>query len=149
MIPDRIEHETLIEAPVETVWRVITQPDHISQWFSDTAELDPRPGGAGTLVFGDPSSPDAIVQPFFVESFEPTSLFSFRWCHEDSSDRQTKSLLVEFSLTPEGDNTRLRMVETGHQPRWNADMAQAQYDEHANGWSIILARLGDHAKAQS
>jgi uncharacterized protein YndB with AHSA1/START domain len=32
-----IEREVLIEAPVEVVWRTITEPDQMSQWFADTA----------------------------------------------------------------------------------------------------------------
>ena len=34
-----IEREILIEAPVEVVWRAITEPDQISQWFADRVEL--------------------------------------------------------------------------------------------------------------
>jgi hypothetical protein len=53
MIPDVIEKEILIAAPVETVYRAITEPAQIAQWFSDTAELDPAPGGEGRLTFDD------------------------------------------------------------------------------------------------
>ena len=28
-----IEREIMIEAPVKVVWRTITEPDQISQWF--------------------------------------------------------------------------------------------------------------------
>jgi len=28
-----IEREVLIEAPAEVVWRTITEPDQMSQWF--------------------------------------------------------------------------------------------------------------------
>jgi hypothetical protein len=51
MIPDAIEKETLIAAPVETVYRVITEPAQIAQWFSDAAELAPVPGSEGRLTF--------------------------------------------------------------------------------------------------
>jgi uncharacterized protein YndB with AHSA1/START domain len=34
-----IEREVVIEAPVEVVWRTVTEPDQLSQWFA-------RPGGA-------------------------------------------------------------------------------------------------------
>ena len=49
MVPQRIEREILIEAPVEVVWEVVTQPEHISGWFSDSVELDLTPGGAMLL----------------------------------------------------------------------------------------------------
>jgi len=34
-----IERQILIEAPVKVVWRTITEPDQISQWFADKVEL--------------------------------------------------------------------------------------------------------------
>ena len=34
-----IEREILIEAPVKVMWRTITEPDQISQWFADKVEL--------------------------------------------------------------------------------------------------------------
>ena len=34
-----IAREDLIEAPVEVVWRTITEPDQVSQWFATRAEL--------------------------------------------------------------------------------------------------------------
>ena len=39
-----IEREILIEAPVEVVWRTITEPDQVSQWFADRVDLvfEPR-----------------------------------------------------------------------------------------------------------
>ena len=48
---DSIEREILIEAPAEVVWGVITEPEQISRWFTDEAEVEARPGGAGTLTW--------------------------------------------------------------------------------------------------
>ena len=39
-----IEREVLIEAPAEVVWRIITEPDQMSQWFADRVELVVEPG---------------------------------------------------------------------------------------------------------
>ena len=35
----RIEREIVIDAPVEVVWRTITEPDQITEWFADTVDL--------------------------------------------------------------------------------------------------------------
>ena len=45
MVPQRIEREILIDAPIDVVWSVVTEPQHIGGWFSDSVELDLRPGG--------------------------------------------------------------------------------------------------------
>jgi uncharacterized protein YndB with AHSA1/START domain len=47
MVPDKIEREIVIDAPVERVWSVVTEAQHIGRWFGDVgAEIDLRPGGA-------------------------------------------------------------------------------------------------------
>jgi len=48
-----IEREILIDAPVEVVWRTITEPDQVSQWFADRVELAVEPGARGYMEFGD------------------------------------------------------------------------------------------------
>ena len=50
MVPERIEREILIDAPLETVWAIVTEPQHVGTWFSNSAEIDLRPGGKATLV---------------------------------------------------------------------------------------------------
>src|SRR5690242_20949000 len=40
MIPAQIEKDVLIDAPVDVVWRVITEPEQIVRWFSDEADID-------------------------------------------------------------------------------------------------------------
>ena len=35
---DKIEREISIQAPIATVWEVITKPEYISQWFGSLTE---------------------------------------------------------------------------------------------------------------
>jgi uncharacterized protein YndB with AHSA1/START domain len=53
------------------------------------------------------------------------------------------SMLVEFTLTPEGDErTRLRVVESGHELLdWPDTEKQLYADEHQSGWGEYLDRL--------
>src|ERR1700735_4464777 len=48
---DSVKREILIEASPEVIWGVITEPEQISRWFSDEAEVEARSGGAGTLTW--------------------------------------------------------------------------------------------------
>ena len=50
---DTIEREISIQAPIATVWQVITQPEYMSQWFGCQVEIDVRPGGKGKLTWGE------------------------------------------------------------------------------------------------
>ena len=53
------------------------------------------------------------------------------------------SMLVEFTLTPEGDEmTRLRVVESGHEMlAWPEAEKERYADEHHGGWGEYLDRL--------
>ena len=56
MVPEQIEREVLIAAPIERVWAVVTQPEHVGTWFGDAgAEIDLRPGGKFHTVMEGPN----------------------------------------------------------------------------------------------
>ena len=142
-----IEREVLIEAPAEVVWRTITEPDQMSQWFADRVELVVEPGAHGFMGFGDQGG------PVVVETVDPPVCFSFRWNHRRGEEPVTgNSMLVEFTLTPEGDErTRLRVSERGHELlAWPDEEKQRYADEHRGGWAEYLDRLAQIlAKRQS
>jgi uncharacterized protein YndB with AHSA1/START domain len=133
-----IDRDVLIEAPVEVVWRTITEPEQITQWFADRVDLVVKPGARGYLGFGDQGG------PVVVEVVDPPTRFSFRWNDNVGSNPAAgNSMLVEFTLTPEGDErTRLRVVESGHESLGWPDAEKQRYaEEHQGGWGTILDRL--------
>jgi uncharacterized protein YndB with AHSA1/START domain len=142
VIPDQVEREILIEAPIDVVWRIVTEPDQIVHWFSDEAELDLRPGGDGHLNFK--GSDQYAIQ---VEAVEPPRRFAFRWASaHDSRPRARSSMLVEFTLEQQADKTRLRVVESGFDKvDWSDDEMTKYAEEHGKGWSYHLGRLRDFA----
>lgn len=143
MVPQRIEREVLIEAPVEVVWAVVTQPEHLSGWFSDSVDLDLTAGGAMVLSWDDHGTVHGRV-----ERVEPPRYFSFRWVvPRDRADEVTddNSTLVEFNLSPEGDRTRLSVVESGFADlEGPEDENQSHYDGHERGWKLELGELEEY-----
>jgi len=139
-----IAREILIEAPTDVVWRTITEPDQITQWFADRVELDLRPGAEGAFVFDSRATMEPATARLVVEAVEPPRRFAFRWSHpEGEVPGPANSVLVEFTLTAEGEErTRLRVEETGLDATdWSAD-AKARYaDEHRHGWAVHIGRL--------
>lgn len=133
----QIEREIVIEAPVEVVWRTITEPDQLTQWFADRVELEVKPGGHGYMGFGEQGG------PVIVETVEPPTRFSFRWNHPtDEEPTPGNSLLVEFTLAGEGQHTRLRVVESGlNVLPWPDTQKQRYAEEHNGGWGKFLDRL--------
>lgn len=145
MSSDSIEREVLIAAPVETVWSIVTEPDQISRWFANSAEVDLRPGG--DLLFKFDSG---IPGRGTVEKVEPPSLFSFRWVspepERDMDAAQGHYTTVEFTLESRGDGTLLRVVESGFAAlEGTAEENAVLAERHSGGWGMFLDRLAELA----
>jgi uncharacterized protein YndB with AHSA1/START domain len=145
-VPDRIDHEVLVEAPPERVWAIVTEPEHVGAWFGDRAEIDLRPGGEMTLHWKEYGS-------FLgrVEQVKPPHLFSFRWARPaGAAPAEGNATLVEFTLTPEGASTRLRVVESGFR---ELDLPEAEQAEYAagnrKGWAQEIGELVEYAAARA
>ena len=139
MVPGQIEKEVLIAAPVGRVWAVITQPEHVGSWFGDSgAEVDLRPGGAIIIRWADYGTGYGIV-----ERVEPPRLFAWRGALIGHTEvRADNSTLVTFTLSPEGEGTRLRVVESGFDTlAIPADEALKQAEGNVEGWEIKTAEL--------
>lgn len=154
---DRIEREIRIDAPIDVVWWVVTDPEQITQWFSDSAEFELQPGAEGTLTFRgsrkgsrpDDSQPD-LVMGLRVERVEAPRHFSFRWYRPgDAEPVESHAPLVEITLTEDGNATTLKLVESGLQrPDWTDDQNERYFADHERGWGHHLGLLREHANAR-
>ena len=142
LIPSTVEREILIEAPVDVVWDIVTEPEQIRQWFADEAEIELRVGARGRLAFKGHDSYELRV-----EAVEPPRRFAFRWVRTPGAAfGADNSMLVEFTLQAEDGNTRLRVVESGFDAIEWSDAERAAYaEDHARGWLRVLVRLRDYA----
>jgi uncharacterized protein YndB with AHSA1/START domain len=143
-IPNQIEREVLIDAPVDRVWTLITEPEHVGAWFSDAAaEIDLRPGGAMTLSWEEHGTVHARV-----ERVEAPHLFAYRWANgTDVEPTEGHSTLVEFSLAASDDGTRVRVVETGFAKlALSEDDRRKRFEDNTEGWGIELGHLAEHAQ---
>lgn len=142
-----IERSIQIDASPETVFEVITSPEHLERWWPDEARVEPVAGATGQLVFGDPSTGDATTPNITVLSLEPPERFTFRWIHPDDAEAaEDNSLLVVFELAPAGGGTLLRMTETGFREQgWEVAVLEENFRLHEEGWDRHLARLVDYA----
>ena len=142
-----IEREIYVEAPPETVFEVVSSPDHLKEWWPDDARYDPTPGSTGEIVFGERDA-DGTVMQFTVVDVRPPRTFSFRWTHPAGEAAAAgNSLLVTFELTPSGGGTLLRMTESGFREMdWEVAVLEQQYQDHVTGWDFYLPRLAPCAE---
>jgi uncharacterized protein YndB with AHSA1/START domain len=148
VVPDSIEREVRIDAPVDVVWRVVTEPDQITRWFSDRAELELREGGDGVLTFlNEGTEYQPVVAPLVVVRAEAPHVFAYRWSHPEGTRADgSNSVLVEFTLRPDGDGTLLRVVESGVAAMAWTDAAKTRYlEDHRHGWDRHLGDLRTYA----
>ena len=146
MVPDRIEREVMIDAPLAVVWEVVTSAEHVGRWFSNSAEIDLRPGGEGTLTWSEHGS-----FPIRVEEVDPPHSVSYRWARPAGAEpRAGNSTLVEFTLNEEGAGTRLRVVESGFAELESTDEEKTRhFRENTQGWEHELDELRAYVATQA
>ena len=143
MATDRIEREIFIKASQDRVWAALTEPEHIARWFGDSAEVDLQPGGKMVFGWTEYGNHHAVV-----ERVEPPGFFSYRWGHgAEVVPAAGNSTLVEFTLTPAGSGTVLRVVETGFAGLDGSDEEKATaVRENTEGWANELGELQQYAE---
>ncbi|MCB1058354.1 MAG: SRPBCC family protein [Acidobacteria bacterium] len=158
---DRIQKQVVLHAPLERVWRAITDAREFGGWFG--MRLD-GPFVAGERVTGEivPTTADPEVaehqKPYagvrfdlFIEDIEPMRRFSYRW-HPgavdpdiDTSKEPTTLVVFELEEVPEG--TKLTITESGFDAIPLARRA-AVFEQNEMGWEgqlrLIRKYLAQH-----
>ncbi|NMO04532.1 polyketide cyclase [Gordonia sp. TBRC 11910] len=144
-----ITREMYIDATPDIVYEVVSQPEHITQWWSDELTLDgDEPGASGVISFGEPDGPDFHAESFQIVEAVPPTTFSFHWCYpDDDAELAGRALLVTFTLTPRGAGTWVSMTETGFREKgWEAAVLEQIYHDHVQGWGQHLPVLIAYAE---
>ena len=143
----QIERETLIAAPVERVWALLTEAEHVGRWFCDDgAEIDLKPGGEMVMRWAEHG-----VGRARIVDLDPPRRFSYRWAaireHWGEEPDDGNSTLVEFTLDRDGDGTRLRVVESGFDELDGSDeQRRVAFEGNDEGWKIQLGNVKGYAE---
>lgn len=139
---DRIEREIQIDAPIERVFRLVSEPG----WFIGDGE----PGKTTTTREGDVFVVDfpPYALPDTSRQVRRTALRLVPWGRRSrAAARGGTSTLVEFFLSERDGGTLLRVVETGFAALYpNAERRAAAYEGNIEGWEMQLAFAKRHAE---
>jgi uncharacterized protein YndB with AHSA1/START domain len=134
---DSIERTITIAAPIERVWDIVTTPEHMGRWFGDAgAERD---GDVIKMRWEEHGEAELRI----VRSEAP-SVFAYRW---DANIGGIGDTLVEFTLTPEGGGTRVRVIESGWASLRTTEAEQTRLREgNVGGWEHEFGDLARYAQ---
>ncbi len=136
-----------IEASPEVVFKAISDPNELTNWFPDAAVLEPKRGGKFKFSFyKDSDRRKKMDQDFFPEGkvleFIPNKKLAYSWQHKNIPE--FPETIVTWELEQLGKNkTRLTLTHSGF-TRKEGDMKSAQ--EHNQGWSFFLGELVSYCK---
>jgi uncharacterized protein YndB with AHSA1/START domain len=145
---DRIVKTVLLRAPLERVWRAISEAQQFGAWFGVAFDGPFVPGAqmTGRIV---PTQADAEVaksqEPYrgakfelVVDRIEPMRRFSFHWhpfaVESDFDYSKEPMTLVVFELEEAAGGTKLTIIESGFDRLPAARRAKA-FTMNEQGWA--------------
>jgi uncharacterized protein YndB with AHSA1/START domain len=145
---DRIEKTIELKAPVERVWRALTDHSEFGGWFR--VKLD-GPFALGETSKGRIAYPgyEHLIWEAKVAAMERPRLFSFTWhpyaVDADADYSGETPTLVAFTLEPIAQGTRLTVVESGFDalPAHRRALALRMNE---SGWATQMANIQAHVE---
>ena len=128
-----IRYNTYIAVPPKRVFEILTSAKGWDAWFTQGAQIDPRPGGFLTFKWVNfkVDRYTAEVKCPILELL-PERRFVFQWTPGDSTTT------IEFDIEPLGEGTTVHVTESGHTAS-KKDMEALV--ECASGWGEALTLL--------
>ena len=111
-----MRRETLVPAPPEEVWRVVTDPHRLPAWWPNVSRVEDASPEAWTKVLMSPGGKAVRADYTRIEAEEPTRV---RWRHEVQEspfERILAASTTEIALEP-GEGGTLVRISITHRPR--------------------------------
>ena len=145
---DQIEKTIELNAPVDRVWRALTDHNEFGEWFRVKLDGPFQPGKVSTGRITIPGF-EHVKWNATVKRMEAPSVFSFTWhpyavdTAVDYSDETPT--LVEFRLEPSAKGTRLIVVESGFDAVPSHRRLEA-FRMNDGGWSAQIKNIKAHVE---
>lgn len=128
-----IELAVEIAAPIDAVWRAITDGEAVANWFAPIASAQPGEGGHLTV-----SWEAGAEWTSWITAWDPCRHLRLVDQRPDEAEENPAGMALDYRLTDLGDSTRLELVNSGLSaaPDWDDTFRMMQ-----NGWRFFLWNL--------
>lgn len=148
MTSDAIRQSTHVRAPIDRVWRAISDHREFGEWFR--VALD-QPFEAGRTSTGHITHPgyEHVKWNAEIVAIEPPSRLAFRWhpyAIDQSADFSNEPMtLVEFTLREKDGGTDIEVVESGFDaiPAHRRDEA---FRMNSGGWEAQMKNIREYVE---
>lgn len=123
--------ERTYNAPIDLVWKAISDKNYMKEWYFDLAAFEAKPGFEFEFTGG--TEEHQYLHLCKVTEAVPGKKLSYSWRY----DGYEGSSLVTFELFDEGEKTRLKLTHSGLEtfPASNPDFAKGNF---VMGWNAII-----------
>jgi uncharacterized protein YndB with AHSA1/START domain len=132
--------ERTFKAPIDTVWKAITDIDQMKQWFIKEMEsFEPKVGFETRATVQCEGKPSKVLI-LSVTEVKPGNRIAYSWRLEGKPGKS----YVTIELFTEGAKTRLKLTHTGlesHQPEKYPDLSRTNY---LQGWVSLIGESLRH-----
>ena len=133
--------EKSIESPKDKLWRALTDPDHMRQWFFENIP-DFKPAVGFETKFPVVSSGKTFTHFWKVTHAKPYEKISYRWRYLEYGGDS----VVHFEINDSGNTTMLRLtVEILDD--YPQDIPEFKRESCMAGWNYFLDRLKIYLEA--
>lgn len=124
--------EKVYDAPLERVWRALTDVDQMKQWYFDLDEFRLEVGFRFSFA-GQGHKGAQYIHICTITDFIPKQKLQYSWTYKDHPGYS----LVTFQLSQSGNKTRLVLTHHGLEtfPQDNPDFAPGSFNQ---GWTHIV-----------
>jgi uncharacterized protein YndB with AHSA1/START domain len=128
-------HETQIEidAPIEAVWKALTNARDVERWFAPKMSLDPRAGGEWIADFGP-----GIEWKTVIEVWEPNRHLRLVETRAAGDQPEPCRLVQDYYLESKGGKVVVRLVHSGFGTSGEWD---TEFEGTRGGWAACFVRL--------
>jgi uncharacterized protein YndB with AHSA1/START domain len=141
---DRIEQTITIDASLDRVWELVSEPG----WWVPAKLVESVDHTPGHMVVRESEKWGRF--PVQVVRVEPKTYAAFRWASQEPGTELADghTTLVEFRVEPGPDSVQVTVVESGFTALdLPAETREQAWKDNTGGWSLELGSLKERAES--